>query len=402
MFNIIKNDKGINGIFGMSVSHNSCVYDVSPIKPSHKLIEIYLKIKLVKVDSAFSGFGIYKMKYIINNNVKYFLIKNDDEFVKQSFVMPETSYLKHKCINPTLLRAVGNHVSVDIARMIQGNNIKGALEALGSNEQGSLIDVITNKKKKELKVAEFKMDLHKDNKKEYDKWSGIADKLKETINDLEKKCKEMEKEDCPICYSELSNPLLSPCCQHMFCMGCIAEWFNNKETCPLCRAKSGISKMIVIENKENKEEIVEKKDNGDKVDKIEKKDKACSNQPMNKLDSLINIIVESKENSKFIVFSDFDESFKKIKTEMKERKISFIELTGNKNTKVKKLESFKNDDINVILLNSKVNCAGINLQFVTDIIIYHDMEEDQKKQIIGRANRIGRSISLNVHEFVYV
>ena len=154
--------------------------------------------------------------------------------------------------------------------------------------------------------------------------------------------------------------------------------------------------MIVIENKENKEENSEKKDKG------EKKGKDFSSQPMNKLDSLINIIVESKENSKFIVFSDFDESFKKIKTEMKERKISFIELTGNKNTKVKKLESFKNDDINVILLNSKVNCAGINLQFVTDIIIYHDMEEDQKKQIIGRANRIGRSISLNVHEFVYV
>ena len=71
MFNIIKNDKDINGIFGMSISHNSCVYDVSAIKPSHKVIEIYLKIKLVKVDSAFSGFGIYKMKHIIDNNVKY-------------------------------------------------------------------------------------------------------------------------------------------------------------------------------------------------------------------------------------------------------------------------------------------------------------------------------------------
>lgn len=71
MFNIIKKSKNINGIFGMSISHKSCLYDVSPIKPSHKLIEIYLKTKLVKVDSAFSGFGIYKMNHIINNNVKY-------------------------------------------------------------------------------------------------------------------------------------------------------------------------------------------------------------------------------------------------------------------------------------------------------------------------------------------
>lgn len=71
MFNIIKNSKNINGVFGMSVSHKNCMYDIGAVKPLYKLIEIYLKIKLVKVDSAFSGFGIYKMKYIIDNNVKY-------------------------------------------------------------------------------------------------------------------------------------------------------------------------------------------------------------------------------------------------------------------------------------------------------------------------------------------
>jgi hypothetical protein len=81
MFNIIKNDKDINGIFGMSISHNSCVYDVSAIKPSYKLIEIYLKKRLVKVDSSFSGFGIYKMKYIIDNNIKYNEKTNDIEHI---------------------------------------------------------------------------------------------------------------------------------------------------------------------------------------------------------------------------------------------------------------------------------------------------------------------------------
>ena len=63
----------------MSISHNSCVYDISAIKPSHKLIEIYFKKNLVKVDSAFSGFGIYKIKYIIDNNVKYNEKTNDIE-----------------------------------------------------------------------------------------------------------------------------------------------------------------------------------------------------------------------------------------------------------------------------------------------------------------------------------
>ena len=71
MFNIIKRNNDINGIFGMSITNKGCLYDVGALKPSYKVIEIYLKKRLVKVKSAFSGFGIYKMKYIINNNLNY-------------------------------------------------------------------------------------------------------------------------------------------------------------------------------------------------------------------------------------------------------------------------------------------------------------------------------------------
>jgi hypothetical protein len=71
MFNIIKNSKNINGIFGMSVSHKKCLYDGGAVKPTYKLIEIYFNKILVKVKSAFSGIGIYKMKYIIDNNLNY-------------------------------------------------------------------------------------------------------------------------------------------------------------------------------------------------------------------------------------------------------------------------------------------------------------------------------------------
>ena len=71
MLNIIKNSKNINGIFGMSVSHKNCLYDGGSVRPSYKLIEIYFNKILVKIDSAFSGFGIYKMKYIVDNNLNY-------------------------------------------------------------------------------------------------------------------------------------------------------------------------------------------------------------------------------------------------------------------------------------------------------------------------------------------
>lgn len=81
MFNIIKRNKDINGIFGMSVSNKDCLYDIGAVKPAYKLIEIYLKKRLVKVNSAFSGFGIYKMKYIVDNNIKYNEKTNEIEHI---------------------------------------------------------------------------------------------------------------------------------------------------------------------------------------------------------------------------------------------------------------------------------------------------------------------------------
>ena len=61
---------------------------------------------------------------------------------------------------------------------------------------------------------------------------------------------------------------------------------------------------------------------------------------------------------------------------------------------------FKDGKVPVIFLNSNIECAGLNLQETTDIILYHKMNTDIESQILGRANRIGRKISLNVHHLL--
>ena len=73
MFTIIQNNKNIDAIFGMSVIDNNrnFLYDVGAIMPSYKYPDIIFGSKLVKVKSAFSGFGIYRMNSIIKNNVSY-------------------------------------------------------------------------------------------------------------------------------------------------------------------------------------------------------------------------------------------------------------------------------------------------------------------------------------------
>ena len=81
MFNIIRNNKNINGIFGMSVIKNKYWYDTGAIKPVEKLISIMNNEKLVKVQSAFSGFGLYRMKIINDKNLEYNIKTNEIEHI---------------------------------------------------------------------------------------------------------------------------------------------------------------------------------------------------------------------------------------------------------------------------------------------------------------------------------
>ncbi len=46
---------------------------------------------------------------------------------------------------------------------------------------------------------------------------------------------------CGICHEMLSSPVVTQCCQQMFCKLCIEEWLKNSKTCPFDRKDLTIS-----------------------------------------------------------------------------------------------------------------------------------------------------------------
>jgi len=72
MFQYMETHKDVDGIFGMSKEGNGLPYDTGPVYPKHKLLPIITKLnKYVRVDSAFSGFGIYRYSSIWDSGAKY-------------------------------------------------------------------------------------------------------------------------------------------------------------------------------------------------------------------------------------------------------------------------------------------------------------------------------------------
>ena len=65
------------------------------------------------------------------------------------------------------------------------------------------------------------------------------------------------------------------------------------------------------------------------------------------------------------------------------------------------VNQYKNGKIQCLLLNARYFGSGLNLENTTDIIIYHHMHDDLKKQVEGRAQRPGRTCQLNIWELCY-
>jgi SNF2 family DNA or RNA helicase len=118
-----------------------------------------------------------------------------------------------------------------------------------------------------------------------------------------------------------------------------------------------------------------------------------SNLKMN----IIMDIIGDCSDKKILIFSNYNETFSIIKRFLDEKNLNYLELKGTKEKRDNTIDSYKSGNVNILLLNTIHSGAGLNLQETSDIILCHKLHEYQKIQVIGRANRIGRKIELNIH-----
>ena len=316
---------------------------------------------------------------------KDIIVRNDPEFVRRSFEMPPTLHIYHEIYDP-IYKNFCNNVSPHIKMMIEAGNIEDAITALGGNKTKNLVDLIKQRKYEELEEIESKIRIYtmrSDNKKILE-WVDKKNHIMVQIKEIDEKFNNMLNEPCNICFENMTSPVLEKNCQNLFCGECLLKWIEIKPHCPLCRRPINAADLTYIDTQTNT--IGEKKEIKKKMTKFEK----------------IVEIINSKPDGKFLIFSNFDNSFLPICDILSENDILYVEIKGNIKTREKNLESFKTGKVPVIFINSTFNCSGINLVESTDIILCHDMEKSVENQIIGRSNRIGRTNSVLVHHFKIV
>jgi hypothetical protein len=320
--------------------------------------------------------------YRFKDMLPYINVKNEDNFVISSYMMPKTNHIYHNC-HSTIYKLVNGLIDEKIIKIIESGNIDTAIELLGGSSvsSNSIFDIVKHNKNIELEEVKSKIKIWelRRNQDKVNKWKQREQLILNHINELEKRFNNILISNCPICYDELKNPVLEPGCHNVFCSQCLLYWICNKNNCPLCRKDIQPDKLVYI-----------KKD-------TEQEEKKNVNKRLKTKEETIIEIIRDKKDGKFILFSDYLESFYAIRVILNENDIHFVEIKGSISNIENNLEKYKNGDVNVVFLNSKTDNAGLNLENTTDIILYHSLDENTTKQVIGRGNRIGRKTQLNVH-----
>jgi SNF2 family DNA or RNA helicase len=311
--------------------------------------------------------------------------------------MPPIHHNQIICRTTTNIKILESLIPNDVMEMLHAGDTKGALQSLGVNDESptSIINSLTKSLTKDLdqqrrkfefyKTMEYSSELAK--QKSLDSQQEKITSLENRIDTIKKRMEDIDTTNCPICYSDVETPTLTPCCKNLFCFVCLCESIKRQTTgnpiCPLCRAEiSSINDLHVVNKNANT--IVEDSKPHSKT----------------KIEEFINF-VENNPKARILMFSGYDASFFQLTSEMTHRDIAFSTINGSTHRVSKIINEFSEGQYRVLLLNSRHVGAGLNITCATDVFLFHKMSSEMEKQIIGRAYRMGRTKPLNVHHLLH-
>jgi SNF2 family DNA or RNA helicase len=339
------------------------------------------------------GFIRYLFDALDTKSFNMMVVKNKKEYVESSFQLIDYDTKIHNCFSLYYnLNKFTGLVSSQFIEMVNAGDMSSAVEYLGfsSDTETDLISLLTNgiekKISNKLKKKKYIYDLDI-SENEKNNQIQIVDKEIEKLNNqlsgIKERIENLNEKTCSICMDNYQEPSSLPC-THVFCAFCLVnhiKFSKGKPKCPTCRVSFNPSSVVQIK------------------DKIEESKKEPTPEKLDKHQVLINLIKKKSEDKKFVIFSNFNNSFNKVLDYLNKNKISYSQIKGSAVESI--VNRFNKGENQVLFLNSNYCGAGIDLSSATDLVIYHCLNKSLEKQVIGRAQRIGRTKKLTVHKLLY-
>lgn len=333
----------------------------------------------------------------LSNSLLKMVIKNQDNYVDASIQLPDVKHLYYRCFTPPEYIALESEISSDVMSLLHSGNVEQALLKLNCNidTQDNIYSIVTNRLQKKLHNAEKHLEyLNTIQPENLELHTQHLEKAEKEIASLQTRCDtikqniyQLNTQLCPVCYSDFKTPVLAPCCCNTFCLECLVKSLQmSSQKCPFCREQISLSDLHSIQNSPESVKPVIGQDKPHTKDKIEQ---------------LLGLASDmyTCPNKRMLVFSCYDLS--NIKQVLTEKKIIHQELCGSADHIQKVLESYRKGETRIILLSANHYGSGLNLEITSDIIVYHKLGDDLQSQVVGRAQRVGRTQPLKVHHLLH-
>lgn len=326
-------------------------------------------------------------------------LKCNDEFVTKSFILPDIEVIKIHCKDTIYSHVLQGLVTQEVMSMINAGDIEGAIESSGIEQHNSenLVTLLTTEFQNKLQNLKIELDAKKlmifstpeAKKKSIEK---IELKIKDLDNKIECiKKRVLETEGCPICFDQIKNRVILTCCGNPFCYECITLSLNARNSCPLCRSKVCKHDMVFLQN------VGECEMTSPEVDE----DEDANRSKLENLDKYLSSILEENDSPSILIFSEYEKSLYDIETMLKSKGLNYSQLQGQSSHIDKTVRRFKEKEIPILLLNSRYFGSGLNLENTSHMFMFHKMKSHIDKQVIGRAQRPGRTQPLQLYRLCY-
>jgi SNF2 family DNA or RNA helicase len=183
--------------------------------------------------------------------------------------------------------------------------------------------------------------------------------------------------------------------------------------CPMCRKDTKLNDSVMycdeIEMKDHIEKVrlenkkIEEENEKLRIKKEEDEKRRIIDGDLTKIERLDKLLTElnEKDHKKILIFSQYTHIFSQVVKLLQKGNMKYARFDDGIN--IKKLndiiDKYKNNDIDIMLLDTSMYAAGLNLEMSTDVIFLHNT--DNYNQVIGRAQRPGRTCPLNVYHLRY-
>jgi hypothetical protein len=330
------------------------------------------------------------------------ILRNAEDWTNKSLLRPAIVHETLVCRAPANIGVLKDFISPEAMEALHAGDTAGALVALGlkAATAETLADRVTAALRGELIAAEkllaFKRDMEYSSaaaKEEgVKKAEGRVERLRGQLADLEARIAGAATELCPICYDTPKTTTLTPCCRQAFCLACVCECIAKKPACPLCRAGIGSPKELLVIG-----------DAGEEAGTGAGAGAEIGAGPPEKGAALLRLLTEGAENpdSRFLVFSAHEASFKGLRELLMARGIRCELLMGTAARVERLRRQFRAGEVRVLCMNARHVGAGINLEAATHVVLYHRMNVEMERQVIGRAVRFERAAELRVVHLVH-